>query len=113
MLGSPHGAAIDHDLIRGPFPIAGDRVSANTMQDVVERVTGQHYTRHTATAALTTCATLADAIGRGDDMGQTYAAYLLYITTGQTRVADPQNFRYPDIEAETFADVARRALGAM
>ncbi len=106
-------AAIDHDLISGPFPIVGDRVSANSMTDVVERITGQHYTRYSHGGVDDLRATLADARGRGDEMGQTYAAYLLYMTTGQTRVSDPQNFRYPGIEAETFADVARRALGAM
>jgi hypothetical protein len=28
----------------------------------------------------------------------------------QTAVTDPQNFRYPDIIADTFEDVARRVL---
>ncbi len=104
-------AAIDHDLNSGPFPIVGDRVSANTMTDVVERVTGQHYTRRSNGGVDDLRATLVDARDRGDVMSQTYAAYLLYMTSGQTRVSDPQNSRYPEIEAETFSDVARRALG--
>jgi uncharacterized protein YbjT (DUF2867 family) len=106
-------AAIDHDLISGPMPFVGDRVSANSMTEVVERVSGQHYTRHSNGSVDDLRATLTGARDRGDVMSQTYAAYLLYMANGQTRVADPQNSRYPEIEAETFADVARRALGGM
>jgi uncharacterized protein YbjT (DUF2867 family) len=105
-------AAIDRDLISGPLPIIGDRISANSRTDVVERITGQHYTRHSNGSVDDLRTMLADARDRGDVMNQTYAAYLLYMTTGQTRVSNPQNSHYPDIEVETFEDVARRALSS-
>lgn len=103
-------AAIDRDLISGPFPIIGDRISANRRIDVVERVTGQHYTRRSNGGIGDLRAMLDAARRRGDLNAQTGAAYLLYMTDGQTRVSDPQNFRYPDIIAHTFEDVARRVL---
>jgi uncharacterized protein YbjT (DUF2867 family) len=103
-------AALDRDLISGPFPVVGDRVSANAMTTVVERVTGAHYTRHSNGGVDDLRAMLEAARDRGDVMAQTYAAYLLYMANGQTRVSDPQNSRYPDIQADTFEDVARRAL---
>lgn len=105
-------AASDQDLISGSFPVVGDRVSANSMTAVVERVTGQRYTRHSNGSVEDLRAALEEARDRGDVTAQTYAAYLLYMTTGQTAVSDPQNFRYPDIQADTFEDVARRALAA-
>lgn len=105
-------AAADRDLRSGPLAIVGDRVSANGMTDTVERVTGAHYTRRSNGSVEDLRARLEDARARGDIGAQTGAAYLLYMATGQTRVTDPQNDRYPDIDADTFDDVARRALAA-
>lgn len=103
-------AAVDRDLVSGPLPVVGDRVSANTMTDTVERVTGTSYARRSNGGVEDLRTMVEQARAAGDTSGQTFAAYLLYMATGQTRVTDPQNFRYPEIEAETFADVARRAL---
>lgn len=105
-------AAVDRDLISGSFPIVGDRVSPNRMTDVVERLTGARYTRTSNGSLDDLRRRLEQARDRGDVQGQTYAAYLLYMASGQTRVTDPQNAHYPDIQAETFEDVARRVLTA-
>ncbi|TPG37283.1 NmrA family NAD(P)-binding protein [Mycolicibacterium hodleri] len=105
-------AALDRDLISGPFPIIGDQLSVNAMTEVVERLTAAPYTRRSNGSAEDLRAMLEEARDRGDVDAQTGAAYQLYMTTGQTRVSDPQNGRYPDITAATFEDVARRALGA-
>jgi uncharacterized protein YbjT (DUF2867 family) len=103
-------AALDPDLVSGPFPIVGDRVSPNTMTDTVERITGARYARRSQGTIEDLRALLADARSRGDGDTQTGLAYLLYMTTGQTAVTHPQNHRYPDIHATTFADLAGRAL---
>ena len=103
-------AALDPDLVSGPFAIIGDRVSPNTMTDTVERITGVRYTRRSHGSVEDLRALLAGARSRGDGDAQTGLAYLLYMTTGQTAVTNPQNHRYPDIHATTFADLAGRAL---
>lgn len=103
-------AAVDRDLVSGPFPVVGDRVSPNGMTDVVERLTGAHYTRTSNGGLDDLRGWLQQARDRGDVQSQTYAAYLLYMTSGQTRVTDPRDARYPDIQVESFEDVARRAL---
>lgn len=105
-------AALDRDLVSGPFGVVGDRVGANTMTDTVERITGARYSRRSNGTVDELRAVLDGARDRGDAMAQTYAAYLLYMATGQTAVSDPQNSRYPDIRADTFEVVARRALPA-
>lgn len=103
-------AALDQDLISGTFPIIGDRVSANAITDTVERLTGERYTRHSNGDLAELRTMLEDARSRGDLNAQTGMAYMLYMANGQTAVTDPQNFRYPDITADRFEDVARRAL---
>lgn len=103
-------AALDRDLISGPFPVVGDRVSANSMTDVVERNTGRTYKRTSNGSVEQLRAMHAQARLSGNTGMQTGLAYMLYMVTGQTRVTAEQNARYPDIEAETFADVARRTL---
>lgn len=103
-------AAVDRDLISGPLPVIGDRISADSRTQTVERLTGHRYTRRSNGTVDDLRMMLADARDRGDVDAQTGAAYLLYMTNGQTRVSDPQNHRYPDLSLDTFEDVARRAL---
>ena len=86
-------AALDPDLVSGPFPIIGDRVSPNTMTDTVERITGEHYTRRSQGTVEDLRALLADVRSRGDSEAQTGLAYLLYMANGQTAVTNPQNRR--------------------
>ena len=88
-------AAVDRDLISGPFPIVGDQVSPHGMTDMVESITGQHYTRSSNGDVDDLRAMLEDARSRGDLNAQTGAAYLPYMINGQTRVSDPQNFATP------------------
>ena len=103
-------AAVDRDLISGLFPIIGDRVSPNGMTDIVERISGEHYVRRSNGGVDDIRSLLDDARRRGDVATQTGMAYMLYMTTEQTAVTDPQNARYPDITVDRFEDVAGRAL---
>lgn len=103
-------AAMDADLVSGSFPIIGDRLSPNRMADTIEWITGDRYTRHSRGSVEDLRAQLEDARSRGDVNTQVGLAYALYMTNGQTAVTDPQNARYPDISADTFGDVAGRAL---
>ncbi|MBJ7341535.1 NmrA family NAD(P)-binding protein [Mycolicibacterium sp.] len=103
-------AALDTDLVSGPLPIVGDRVSPRGMTDIVETITRARYQRHSRGSVDEIRAQLEDARSRGDFNTQVGMAYALYMTNGQTAVTDAQNGRYPDISADTFGDVAGKAL---
>lgn len=105
-------AAVDAGVPSGAFAVAGDRPSFGTMVDAVEAATGHAYDRR----SLGTADDLRERIRTARRAGAAATdvvmdVYMLYMITGQTALDDLQNARYPDIRPQTFAEVARRALG--
>jgi uncharacterized protein YbjT (DUF2867 family) len=104
-------AALDRDLPSGKFGVVGSRVSVSLMADVVERATGQRYSRNSLGTVDELRARIADA--RERDAGlETWIGdvYWLFMITGVTAVRDPQNDRYPEITPEPLEDIVRRTL---
>ena len=105
-------AALDPAVPAGKFAVAGEQLSFGRMADAIEAVTGRRYTRQ----SLGTIDDLRRAIDHirhrdPDPMARVMLVYQLFMLTGVTALDDLQNDRYPDIQPETFADVAARMLG--
>ena len=100
--------ALDRDVPAGKFAVAGDRLSFRQAGEVVAARTGKEI----KPVSLGSEADLRKAMATADPNKKVMLAYLLYMTTGQTALADLQNGRYPDVRFERFADFVARSLPA-
>ena len=98
--------ALDRGVPPGKFAFAGDRVSFREAGAVVAARTG----RALRPVSYGTEADLRAAMAAADPAKRVMLAYLLYMTNGQTALTDLRNDRYPDLQLESFAQFAARAL---
>lgn len=103
--------ALDRTLPSGKFAFAGDRVSILDATMIVEKQTGRKFTRHcNGTEADLRKAMAQAATDTSNPFKSVMLAYQLYMMTGQTRLTDLQNTRYPDVHFESFTKFAARTL---
>lgn len=102
-------AALDPTLPNGKFAVAAEQLTFDHMINAVETATARSYRRN----SLGTVDDLRQAIAdtrRHNPSDAVMLVYMLFMLTGRTALDDLQNERYPDIEPELFAAVARRML---
>ena len=99
--------ALDRDVPAGKFAFAGDRVSFRQAGEVVAARTG----RPVRPVSLGSEADLRAAMAAADPYKKVMLAYLLYMTNGQTALADLKNDRYPDVRFRSFAEYSAEQLG--
>ena len=105
-------AALDPAVPAGKFAVAGEQLPFGRMADAVEAVTGRRYARQSLGTIDDLRRAIDDIRHRDPDpMARVMLVYQLFMLTGVTALDDLQNDRYPDIQPETFADVAARMLG--
>jgi len=103
--------ALDRSVRSGKFAFAGDQVSILDATRVIEAHTGRRFERRSRGSEADLRAAMTKA--REDTSNPSNVvmlAYQLYMLTGQTALSDLQNDRYPDVQLETFAAFAARAL---
>ncbi len=106
--------ALDRSVSAGKFAFSGDRISILDAAEIIERETGQHFTRR----SLGSEGELRDALtaARGDTSNPfkpVMLAYMLYMLNGQTALTDHQNDRYADVQLESFAAYAARKFATV
>lgn len=101
--------ALDPDVGSGKFAFAGDRLSFEDAIRTLEEQTGRSLERASLGSEADLRAALAEANASDPSQG-VMLAYLLYMLTGQTALADLQNDRYDDLALERFADFAARTI---
>ncbi|MEJ7710492.1 MAG: hypothetical protein WKF84_11650 [Pyrinomonadaceae bacterium] len=95
----------------GKFAFAGERISILDAAKVIEAQTGRTFERRSLGSEADLRAAMAKAKqDTANPFNVVMLAYQLYMLTGQTALTDLQNDRYPDLNLETFADFAMRAL---
>ena len=103
--------ALDRTVGGGKFAFAGDRISILGAAHVVEEQTGRRFERRWLGSEADLRAALAQA---AKDTSNLFAAimlaYQLTMLTGQISLSDLQNDRYLDVQLESFAAFAARAL---
>jgi len=77
-------------------------VSFKDILAATERATGRRYEPHSRGTVEDLQGWVADRRREGDDGSVAMGVYLLYMLTGQTRLDDLQNDRYPDIQPTTL-----------
>lgn len=103
--------ALDRTVPSGKFAFAGDRISILGAAEVIEVRTGRRFERRPLGSEAGLRAAMAEAHkDRSDPFQAVMLAYQLYMLTGQTALSDLQNDRYPELELESFAQFAARAL---
>ena len=103
--------ALDRSVQSGKFAFAGDRVSILDAVKVIEAQTGRRFERRSLGSESDLRAAMAAAAkDKSNPFKVVMLAYQLYMLTGQTALSDLQNDRYPDMELESFARFAARAL---
>ena len=103
--------ALDRSVGNGKFAFAGDRISILGAADVVEAQTGCRFERRPLGSESDLRAAMAEArMDASNPFKAVMLAYQLYMLTGQTALSDLQNGRYPDLQLESFAQFAARAL---
>lgn len=98
--------ALDERVPAGKFAFCGDRVSFRHAGEIVGRALG-HELKPVSYGSEDD---LRAAMATADPQKRMMLAYLLYMTNGQTALADLQNGRYPDLKLERFADFAAREV---
>jgi uncharacterized protein YbjT (DUF2867 family) len=103
--------ALDQGVPGGKFAFAGDRISILEAARVIEAQTGRPFQHHPLGTEAELRAAHAEALkDQANPYRSVMLAYQLYMLTGQTKLSDLQNDRYPDVKLETFAQFAARAL---
>lgn len=103
--------ALDRTVGSGKFAFAGDRISILGAAKVIEAQTGRRFERRPLGSEADLRAAMAEAAkDAADPFKAVMLAYQLYMLTGQTALSGLQNGRYPDLELESFAQFAARAL---
>ena len=103
--------ALDRTVPSGKFAFAGDKVSILDATKVIEAQTGRRFERRSNGSEADLRAAMAEA---AKDVFNPFKAVMLAyqhtMLTGQTALSDLQNGHYPDLELESFAQFAARAL---
>jgi NmrA-like family len=103
--------ALDPDVPAGKFAIAAQELCFDDIVVAAERASGRSYARRSR-GTVDELRTWVDERRRnGDQDAVLMGAYLLYMLTGQTKLDDLQNNRYPDIEPQTLDDLVRGRPG--
>lgn len=97
--------ALDPDIEPGKFAIAADRVSFNRVVEVHERATGKRYEPQSRGDIEDLRGWIEARRGEGDHGSALMGRYVEYMLSGQTKLDDVQNHRYPDIEPKTLEDL--------
>ena len=100
--------ALDRGVPAGKFAVAGDRLSFRQAREVVAARTGKEI----KPVSFGSEADLRKAMAAADPYKRVMLAYLLYMTNGQTALADLQNDRYPDVRFQSFADFVAESIAA-
>lgn len=101
--------ALDPDAEPGKFAIAGDRISFHDIVAAHGRETGRRYEPRSR-GDLDDLRAWADARAQdGDHDAELMGRYLQYMISGQTRLENLQNDRYPDIQPRTLDDLSPAA----
>lgn len=104
-------AALDTTVPSGKLAFAAEQLSFGHMVDAVDSATGNRYARQSLGTVDDLRQALADARRRNPDPeSAVMLVYMLFMLTGETALDNLQNGRYPDVEPEQFADLARRML---
>lgn len=98
-------AALDSELPPGKFAVAAQRISFRDVLDALERATGRRYEPRSRGSVADLRKWIDDRRQEGDAGSVQMGAYVLYMLTGQTKLDDLQNDRYPDIHATTLNDL--------
>lgn len=103
--------ALDRTVPSGKFAFAGDRISTLDAALVVEAQAGRRFKRKSLGSEAELRAAMAGARkDTADPSKAVMLAYQLYMLTGQAKLSDLQNDRYPDLKLESFAGFAARTL---
>lgn len=100
-------AALDPDVPGGKFAVAAQRLTMSDLVEHAQKVNGRAYAPVSlgSVAALRAFFETQREQGGGDSV--VWAAYLLYMLGGDTRLDDLQNERYPDIVLTTLDELDR------
>lgn len=98
-------AALDPDLAPGKFAVAGQSVSLSDIQAAIERATSRRYEPRSRGSVKDLRDWIEDRRHQGDAGSVQIGVYLLYMLSGQTKLDDLQNSRYPDIHPQTLDDL--------
>jgi uncharacterized protein YbjT (DUF2867 family) len=103
--------ALDRTVASGKFAFAGDRLSILDATKVIEAQTGRRFEQCSNGSEADLRAVMAEAHkDTSNPFKAVMLAYQLYMLTGQIALSDLQDDRYPDLQLESFAQFAARAL---
>lgn len=98
-------AALDRELPPGKFAVAAQTVSFNDILAATERASGRRYEPRSRGNVDDLRTWIDDRRQQGDEGSVAMGVYLLYMLTGQTKLDDLQNDRYPDIRPTTLDEL--------
>ena len=95
-------AAVDPDIRGGKFAVAAQQLTMTDLVHHAEQINGRSYQPISYGSVDDLHAFLNAQREQGNGDSVIWAAYLLYMLGGQTRLDDLQNERYPDIKLTTL-----------